>query len=303
MQKLGQLKTNSRCGCERAACGGFSLIQWWHKEVSLCLTSPSATSQLLPELGISAINWHFQGGYFQGIDFFQWLVGMMQNLGLFLFCCWFLLGFGVFLLVGFKSEMSLMSEIWPNPCALSRESHPHWHNILSPSYLFLLFSLSASHASISACWDHHKMGSSHWNFMPAGKSAPAPHRETLEPSITQEHGGEWGKITFSSCLFSMEKLIPLNGHFLVISHSEKLLLRFFSRNLHFCTVWGYSMLSTPTPWPVHRAKLSEQTPQPISASNFIPSPWIYWHYNGQPTQTAATGPINGTDNSRHLRSC
>lgn len=70
--------------------------------------------------------------------------------------------------------------------------------------------------------------------------APVPHRGKMEPSMTQEHEGDWGKITFSSCLFSMEKLVPLNDIFLAISHSEKLLLRFSSRNLHFYTVWGYS---------------------------------------------------------------
>lgn len=86
-------------------------------------------------------------------------------------------------------------------------SPPHWRNIFSPSHLFLLFSLSAPHASISVCSDHHKICSSCWNFMPAGKSAP------LDLSVTQEHGGESGKTTFSSCLFSMEKPTPLNDHF------------------------------------------------------------------------------------------
>lgn len=41
---------------------------------------------------------------------------MMQNLGL------FFAGFWGFFAVGFKSEMSLMSGIWPNPSALSSAS-------------------------------------------------------------------------------------------------------------------------------------------------------------------------------------
>lgn len=162
---------------EREARGGLSLIiiQRWHEEESLCLTSPSATSQLLPELGISAINWHFHGGCFQGINFFRDDAKIGAG-----FCCWFLQFFSGFFLFGFESEMSLMSEMRPNPSALSRAFPPHWHNIFSPSDLFLLFSLSAPHASISACWHHHKLGSSHWNFMPTGKSAPVSHRKTLE---------------------------------------------------------------------------------------------------------------------------
>lgn len=34
------------------------------------------------------------------------------------------------------------------------------------------------------------------------------HRETLEPSMTRGHGGEWGKFPFCHCLFSMKTSMP-----------------------------------------------------------------------------------------------
>lgn len=145
-------------------------------------------------------------------------------------------GFWGFFAVGFKSEMSLMSGIWPNPSALSRPSRLCWHNIFFLSDLFILFSLSAPHANISARWDHHKMGSSHCNFMLLSHTGKKWSPQWLRNMKV----GEEKSLSFSSCLFSMEKLVPLNDHFLAISHSEKLLLRFSSRNLHFYTVWGYS---------------------------------------------------------------
>lgn len=95
---------------------------------------------------------------------------------------------------------------------------------------------SAPHANISARWDHHKMGSSHCNFMLLSHTGKKWSPQWLRNMKV----GEEKSLSFSSCLFSMEKLVPLNDHFLAISHSEKLLLRFSSRNLHFYTVWGYS---------------------------------------------------------------
>lgn len=53
----------------------------------------------------------------------------MQNLGL------GFVGFRVFLVVGLKSEMSLMSEIWPNPSTHSRAS-PITGTIFSPHRIY-----------------------------------------------------------------------------------------------------------------------------------------------------------------------
>lgn len=62
------------------------------------------------------------------------------------------------------------------------------------------------------------------------------HGEMLEPSTTGGHGGEWRKIPFCSCLFSMTTSIPLNGRSLVISHLKSYCLDFFSRNNRFYAV-------------------------------------------------------------------
>lgn len=167
---------------------------------------------------------------FSGHKFFQGWIGMMQNLGLFLQV------FGVFLLLDSKVKCHWWVGYGPTLLLSAGHPPPHWHNIFFLSDLFILFSLSAPHANISARWDHHKMGSSHCNFMLLSHTGKKWSPQWLRNMKV----GEEKSLSFSSCLFSMEKLVPLNDHFLAISHSEKLLLRFSSRNLHFYTVWGYS---------------------------------------------------------------
>lgn len=247
--------------------------------------------QLLPELGIFTINWHFQPGCFQGINFLQewWKI---WGWVLLLFFCWVL---GYFCCLDSKVKCHWWVRYGPTLLLSAGHPSPFTDTILSPHQIYSFSSPSLPPMSASLNAENNTKWDLPSEILSQQKNQLLSHAgKHWSPQWLRNIGGEGGKITFSSCLFSMEKLIPLNGHFLVLSHSEKLLLWFFffSPEIFTFTLCEVTPRCPPQPHDQHTGPNSQNKPlSPFLHRISLPVPGFIDIIMGSPHKLQPRGQL------------